>query len=234
MDSFKRQSLLALLALPTGCTLQYLPPLTSTRISKEASPVRTVRSPALGQAWTYKKFNFYNSALADTVKEEVTSMDGGISISRHSQLHGSLTQEFQPVWGQVTQDPYWDFPQTYETPIPLWPGNFETGSSQITDTHYRSANSSFRYWISIRTTVIGQEMVKLPCGSFDTVRIEKLIRLEHRDIGRLNTMRTDIIWFAPEIGRWVVKETNGEFRKIGKRGSDDREDHFRWQLENWI
>ena len=233
MDSLKRKSLLALLALPAGCTLPYLQPLTSTPISSNGPPLRPVRAPALGQAWTYKKYNFYNSALVDTVKEEVTKTDGGITISRTSQQHGPLAQEFQPVWGQTVRDPYWDFSQTYDTPVPLWLENLETGNSRITDTHYRAGESSFRYWISVRTVVIGREVISLPSGIFNTVRIEKLIRLEHPDIGRLNTTRTDIIWFAPEIGRWVVKETNGEFRKIGKRGGDGREDHFRWELANW-
>jgi hypothetical protein len=233
MDIFKRRSLLALLALPTGCAIQYLPSLPSAPLNSGAS-VGALRAPTLGQSWTYQKLNFYNSQRLDTVKEEVVDMVGGIRISRRSQDNLDLGDEIQPVWGQVTQDPYWDFLQTYEAPLPLWLDNFTIGTRQSSSTHYRSGSSSFRYWISARTAVTGWERLVLPSGSFDTVRIEKLVRLNHRDITRLDTIRRDTLWLAPEIGRWVARETNGEFRIAGRRGGwTGREDHFRWQLESW-
>jgi hypothetical protein len=233
MDIFKRRSLLALLALPTGCAIQYLPPLASAKLSG-AGPVGPPRAPAIGQSWTYQKLNFYNSQRLDTVKEEVVGMSGGIRISRRSQDKPDLADEVQPVWGQVTQDPYWDSLQTYEAPLPLWLDNFAVGTSQSNTTHYRSGSSSFRYWISARTTVVGWEKLVLPSGSFETVRIEKIIRLNHPDITRLDTLRRDTLWLAPEIGRWAARETNGEFRIADRRGGwTGREDHFRWQLESW-
>jgi hypothetical protein len=233
MDIFKRRSLLALLALPTGCAIQYLAPLTTTPLRSGAS-LGAIRPPALGQSWTYQKFNFYNSQLLGTVKEEVVDTSGGIRISRRSLDNLDLGDEFQPVWGQVKEDPYWDNLQTYEAPLPLWLDNFAVGTSQSNSTHYRSGTSSFRYWISVRTAVLGWERLVLPIGSFDVVRIEKLIRLNHPDITRLDTLRRDTLWLAPEMGRWVARETNGEFRIASKRaGWTGREDHFRWQLENW-
>ena len=233
MDIFKRRSLLALLALPTGCAIQYLPPLATTKMSR-GRPAGSVRTPAIGQSWTYSKFNFYNSQLLDTVKEQVVSLDGGIRINRRSKNNVDAGDEFQPVWGQVKQDPYWDLLQTYEAAMPLWLDDFTVGTSQSTDTHYQSGTSSFRYWISAKTTVTGWEEVVLPGGTFQTVRIEKFIRLTHPDFNRLDTVRRDTLWLAPEIGRWVARETNGQFRIPGSRSSwIGREDHFRWQLENW-
>jgi hypothetical protein len=229
----KRRSLLALLALPAGCAIQYLPPLATSKMSS-GGPAGSVRMPAMGQNWTYSKFNFYNSQLLDTVKEEVVSLNGGIRISRRSKNNVDAGDEFQPVWGQVKQDPYWDLLQTYEAAMPLWLDDFTVGTSQSTDTHYQSGTSSFRYWISAKTTVTGWEKVAIPSGTFETLRIEKFIRLTHPDFNRLDTVRRDTMWLAPEIGRWVARETNGEFRLPGRRGGwTGREDHFRWQLESW-
>ena len=233
MDILKRRSLLALLALPTGCAIQYLPPLT-TSASSRSGPAGSVRAPALGQSWTYSQFNFYNSQLLDTVTEQVVSVDGGTRISRRSKNNTDLGDEFQPVWGQVKQDPYWDLRQTYEVPMPLWLDNLKSGTSQVNDTHYQSGSSSFRYWISTRTSLAAWEKVVLPGGTFEALRIDKFIRMSHRDISRIDTVRRDTFWFAPEIGRWVVRETNGEFIFSGKKGGrTGREDHFRWQLESW-
>jgi len=228
-----RRSLLALLALPTGCAIQFLPPLVTSSMN-QGGPAGSVRAPAIGQSWTYQKFNFYNSQRLDTVKEEIVSVDGGVRISRRSNNNLDVGDEFQPVWGQVKQDPYWDLLQTYETPMPLWLDNFSVGQTQANDTHYQSGTSSFRYWISVKTTVTGWDRVTLPIGTFETVRIEKFIRLNHHDISKLDCIRRDTIWLAPEIGRWVARETDGEFRVPGRRGGRiGREDHFRWQLESW-
>jgi hypothetical protein len=233
MDICKRRLLLALLALPTGCAIQFLEPLVTTPLSPSGA-VGALRAPALGQSWTYQKFNVYNSQRLDTVKEQIVDVSGGIRISRRSQDNLDVGDEFQPVWGQVTQDPYWDSLQTYAAPLPLWLDNFAIGTSQTNSTNYLSGNSSFRYWINARTTVTGWERVLLAGKTFDTVRIEKIIRLNHPDITRLDTVRRDTLWLAPDIGRWVARETNGEFRIPGRRfGGTGREDHFRWQLESW-
>lgn len=234
MDIFKRRSLLALLALPTGCAIPYLPPLDATPLAHGASLGR-VRPPALGQRWTYQQFNVYNSQHLDTVTEEVVSLEGGIRIRRQSERQRAVDDEWQPTWGQVRQDPYWDALQTYETPLPLWLDDFTIGSSRTHHTHYRSGGASFRYWINARTTVAGWERLVLPSGTFQTVRIEKLIRLQHPDMTRLDSLRRDTLWLAPDTGRWVARETNGEFRLDGDRFGhwSGREDHFRWQLQGW-
>jgi hypothetical protein len=234
MDRLKRRSLLALLALPTGCAIQYLPPLATSALSR-SGPAGSVRAPALGQSWTYSQLNFYNSQRLDTVTEQVVSVDGGTRISRRSKNNTDLGDEFQPVWGQVKQDPYWDSLQTYESPMPLWLNSWTPGTRQVNDTHYQSGSASFRYWINTRTSLTAWEKVVLPCGAFEALRIDKFIRMSHQDISRIDTIRHDTLWFAPEVGRWVVRETSGEFTvSSGKKGGrSGREDRFRWQLESW-
>lgn len=82
---------------------------------------------------------------------------------------------------------------------------------------------------------VGWEKVNLPVGTFETMHFEKLIRLFQYDSFRMDTVRRDSIWIAPEIGRWIVREMNGEYRVSGGKGvSIRREDNFRWQLESWI
>ena len=232
MNHITRRHLLALLALPAGCSLQPLAPV-NVSPARLQTPLAPVRPPAIGQSWTYKQLNFYNSHLLDTVKEEVTAVSPNITLSRRSANTGALPAEIQTRWGQVQQDPYWDMLQIYETPLPLWLDSLERGASQTTDTHYVNGASSFRYWINAQTQVIGRETVTLPIGTFQTVRIDKLIRQAHYDSGKLFLLRRDTLWFAPEIGRWVVRETDGTFRRSGKKLDEGREDHFRWELTAW-
>jgi hypothetical protein len=196
-------------------------------------PLPAVRPPAIGQSWTYRQLNSYNSQVLDTLTEEVSALGPGITVRRHSAKTGPLTDEIHARWGQVQQDPSWDLLQIYETPMPLWLEPLQTGARHRLDTYYTNGASSFRYWIQAHIQVMGRDTVDLPLGSFETIRIEKLIRQAHYDNGKLFLQRRETLWLAPEIGRWVVRETDGGFRRAGKKLDEGREDHFRWELTAW-
>jgi len=235
MNNITRRNLLALLALPAGCSLQPLAPLKVSPANLQ-TPLPQVRLPAMGQSWTYTQLNYYNGNVLDTLKETVSAISpsAAITVQRQSANTGTLPDEIQTRWGQVKQDPSWDLLQTYETPMPLWLEPLQTGASQSIDTHYTVGTSSFRYWISAQIQVMGRETVALPIGSFQTIRIEKYIRQTHYDSGKLFLQRRETLWLAPEIGRWVVRETDGSFRRSGKKLDEGREDHFRWELTAWL
>jgi hypothetical protein len=233
MPNLNRRSLLAMLVMPAGCAIQSLPPLKAQRITPNTTDTQ-VRLPQIGQFWIYKKFNFYNSALLETVKEEITQIDRDILIHRHSDKTGALPSERHGLWGQVKQDPYWDTLQTYDTPLPAWPSHLTVETSQTISTHYRSDNGSFKYWINTSTTVTNWERITLACGTFDTVRIDTFIRLNHPDISRTNCVRRNTIWLAPALGRWVARETTGEYVFSHTRHANiGKEDYFRWELDSW-
>lgn len=240
MNFITRRNLLALLALPAGCSLQPLAPL-RVGPAQLQTPLARLRPPALGQSWTYKQLNYYNGNLLDTLKEEVSAMGSGsgpgsgpaITVQRQSANTGPLPDEIHTRWGQVKQDPSWDLLQIYETPLPLWLEPLQPGARQSIDTHYTVGTSSFRYWLQAHIQVMGRETVDLPIGSFQTIRIEKYLRQTHYDSGKLFLQRRETLWLAPEIGRWVVRETDGSFRRPGRKMDEGREDHFRWELTAW-
>lgn len=227
-----RRNLLALLALPAGCSLQPLAPL-QVRSGNLLTPLPPVRPPVIGQSWTYKQLNYYNGNLLDTLKEAVSAIGPAITVQRQSANTGHLPDEIHTRWGQVKQDPSWDLLQTYETPMPLWLEPLQTGARKSMDTRYTVGTSSFRYWLQAQIQVMGRETVDLPSGSFQTIRIEKYLRQTHYDSGKLFLQRRETLWLAPEIGRWVVRETDGSFRRPGRKMDEGREDHFRWELTAW-
>jgi hypothetical protein len=232
MDLLRRKTLLALLALPAGCGN---PPLTPVRTEPLASPANEpkIRPPALGQSWTYQKFNGYDSALVATEREEVVAVIPQIIIRRQTETGGVLPEEHHRQWGQVVRDPAWDFVQSYVDPVPLWPQSLAVGTSTSMRTSYRLDNFSYPFWITIDTTVKAWEKIYLPHGEFNALRIEKSIGLQHQDISRSSTTRWDTLWLAPEIGRWAAREISGVYRTSGKSGNDGREDKFRWELTAW-
>jgi hypothetical protein len=232
MDPFKRKTLLALLALPAGCGI---PPLAAIKSEPLASPATTpkIRPPAIGQSWTYQKFNWFNSELMATEREEVAAVNPQIIIRRKTDAGVVLPEEHQSQWGQLVRDPAWDVVQNYIDPVPVWPASLAVGTSTSTRTNYHLDDETYAHWITIDTTVKAWEKIYLPKGEFNALRIEKFIRLDHKDITRAQTTRKDVLWLVPEIGRWAVRETSGEYLTKGSYPSREHEPQFRWELTAW-
>ena len=231
VNCITRRATLVLLALPAACGLQPLAPLARSPLDSPRS-WPAVRAPAPGQRWVYRVLNFYNGEVVDTVQEQISGLDP-ITLSRRSARHGELPPEIHAAWGQVRQDPLWDWVQTYDTPVPLWPGSLALGAEQAIHTGYHAGTGSFKLRIGVHTRVGGYERVRLASGEFDTVRIDKFIRLTHHDSTRQNFTRRDTLWLAPGIGRWVARETQGEYWGSERPPNLYREDRLRWEIESW-
>ncbi len=233
----RRHAILAFLALPAGCAIQPLGPLPTRPITAPAFS-GPVRPPALGQRWTYRQLNAFNSAVLAEVHETVTDAAPSTVIGREIIGGLPLPDERHAAWGQLLRDPAWDLPLNFEAPVPLWPASLRVGASAAVHTHYRLDGGSFRYWIQVHTVVRAWERVTLATGEFDAWRVERLLRLNHPDPTRIETVRRDTLWLAPEVGRWVARETSGRYRVAG--GDEDwpgfnelLEDHVRWELTDW-
>jgi hypothetical protein len=194
--------------------------------------IPSMRLFAVGQSWRYKKINFFNSLQVDEVLEELVALEPLVTIQRTGRL-GSLSPETQTSQGFVLSDPYWDQEPTYALSAPLWPLSFNANSFIDHDTAYRVAGRSFKFWVSIQRKVTGFEKISSSCGTFNTVKVESLIRLNHPDFNRQSYVRKDTLWIAPLIGRWVVRETQGEYVMLSRRPNIGRDDFFRYELTDW-
>lgn len=229
----RRKLVLSLLALPAGCAFQPLPALRTESAAAPAQPL-SVRPPAVGQRWTYRRYNGFNSALLATEEDEVTAVEPCVIVRRRSDATAVVQEEQQQPWGQVLRDLSWDHVQTYEQALPLWPADLTVGTRSVHNTYYRIDGFSYRYWISARTLVRGWEQVELARGMQRALRIEKYIRQQHHDFSRFETIRHDTLWLAPEIGRWVAREVSGEYLVADQPGGyRGLEAHHRWELVGW-
>lgn len=233
----RRSALLAALALPAGCTVQPLAPLPSTAVPAPAAP-GSLRAPLAGQRWTYRKLNFFNSSVLEVVQETVAAVAPTIDVHRQTDSGVALADEKHAAWGQLLRDPAWDYPMTFEAPVPLWPAPLGVGTRASSQTRYRMDGGSVRYWIQVSTVAHGWERLTVSAGTFDTLRVERLIRLDHQDHTRSGTVRRDTMWLSLEVGRWVARETSGRYYVPGDFNrlwlqTSSLEDHFRWELTAW-
>jgi len=231
----RRQVLLALAAAPVGCALRSLAPLNTQDLPTPPGPV-AMRPAQLGQAWTYRQLNHFNGQLLAEVQETVATVGERVVVERQTSGGQPLPAEHHGPWGQLLRDPVWDYPLNLEQAVPLWPGTLAPGQPQRVNTHYLRDGGSYRHWVQVHAVVKGWERVVLPAGAFDTVRAERLIRLVHHDVNRAETLRRDVLWLAPGLGRWVVRETSGRYLEPdGDKpgGTEQLEDHFRWEIVDW-
>jgi len=43
------------------------------------------------------------------------------------------------------------------------------------------------------------------------LRFNTVINFTHSDFGWVSAVRRETVWFAPEVGRWVARESSGTF-----------------------
>ena len=76
----------------------------------------------------------------------------------------------------------------------------------------------------------------MPAGRYDCLRVSRIIAFEHPDSQKTSANRSDTLWYAPAVNRWVQRELRGDFIATGlgagNPGSAERgrEDWLLWQL----
>jgi hypothetical protein len=228
----RRSVLLAALAGPAGCANRpgAASPASQAAPVGEAAPLR---APRAGQWWTYRQHDLFSGAVLGQIQETVVSVASTIEVERRVVGAAPLASEIHARWGQLLQDPAWDHVMSFETPVPLWPVSLSVGARASVQTHERVDGGSIRYWIQVQAAVRGWERVVVAAGAFDSLRIERLIRLEHPDHNRAETQRRDTLWLAPGVGRWVLRESAGIYYLAGLRQHEMQEDRVRWELTAW-
>jgi hypothetical protein len=219
----------------------------------------TARPPAAGQSWRYAKHDYYTRALIDDQIDSVAAVGRTIDIDSRSEATkvaapdatwgsawlrkyiprrdlptGPLPNEIQEPWGSILVDPHWSQVQVYETPIPLWPARLAPGWKNHTNTKYKTpGNDSGLPW-GQTMAAHDWEMIRVPAGQFKALRFTNLINFRSADFSRTACQRQETIWFSPEVGRWVARESSGIYY-INDSSVDTpyNEPGYRWELLEW-
>jgi hypothetical protein len=216
-----------------------------------------IRLPVVGQSWRYAKHDYFTGDIVDTQMERVSAVGQTIDIEVRTEKTqqnpikypswgaawaqrylgadktvGLLPNEIQAPWGMVLVDPHWIELQAYEKPIPLWPAELRPGWSTTVGTYYKIPSSE--QTLPWQLTMYAQrwESITVPAGQFTALRYHTLIDFRYTNVSeRTAAQRQENIWFAPEIGRWVVRESHGTFRE--DVGFEVKEGSYRWELLSW-
>ena len=207
----------------------------STPLPQPTNPPK-VRAPQVGQQWVYNVRNVFNQELVDIVTERVVSVGPQIRIERSGLKAGRLPDEIQEPWGYVLQDPHWNPPQKFLKPIPLWPEQLLPGWSGFYRDRYQVVGypDNDYYW-GLNVTALQWEGVRVPAGQFPVLKYQNEAPFfTSNDFSRVANYRQEDVWFAPEVGRWVIRRGYGRYLWGGMFWSDALwEDYLEWELVSW-
>jgi hypothetical protein len=251
----RRSFVLGSVALPMGCVIR--PPAADPIAVAHISPV--VRLPGLGHSWRYARRDGITGGFIDFQVDRVSSVDQTVKIESWSEagpstaasgrsswgsewLHPieraashptSLPSEVQEPWGLIRVDPHWDVVQVYKRPIPLWPTQLRPGWRSLVNTQYQTIQATDLPWQQTMRAH-GWENISVPAGQFMALRYTNLINFTHSNWWWTNAVRQETLWLAPEVGRWVARESRGSYC-IDDSVADQPyiESSYRWELLNW-
>jgi hypothetical protein len=248
----RRYFLLSSAALSVGCTMR-------RPAAAPAGSASAVRSPAVGQSWRYAKFDIFTRTLVDDQIDQVAAVGRTIDIDSRSEAaknqkavpkwgdswlrkyiprrelpEGPLPSEIQAPWGQVLVDPHWIQVQVYEAPIPLWPEQLSPGWKSHFNTKYKTPSHEDGLQWEQTMAAHEWETITVAAGKFRALRFTNMINFKSADFSRENSQRKETLWFAPEVGRWVARESTGIYY-IEDSSVDTPYDEpgFRWELTEW-
>jgi len=241
-------------ALSVGCALR------RTAADAPMASAPSARQPAVGQSWRYAQHDLYTHRLVEYQVDRVAAIDRTVQIDSNSEgvsdenagtsrwgtdflrkyighrekPVGPLPSEIQGPWGMVLVDPHWGQVQVYETPIPLWPEQLRAGWQTRASTKYKTpANQNPLPWDQTMKAH-AWEAVTVPAGQFKALRFTNLINFGNTDTAKIDSVRHETVWFAPEVGRWVARESRGSYYPDDSVIDQPyNENGFRWELVEW-
>lgn len=248
----RRSFVLGSIGLSMGCVR---PPAADPPSVARQSPA--VRPPEPGQSWRYARHDGVTGRIVDIQVDRVSAVDHSVNIESFSEaapadtepsswaakwLHpfehraprpSSLPSEVQASWGMIIVDPHWDLVQVYERPLPLWPVQLRPGWRSVIDTRYRTAEATGLPWQQTMKAH-GWENISVPAGQFMALRYTNLINFRHSDFTWTDAVRRETLWLAPEVGRWVARESRGTYYHDDSVADQPySENSYRWELLHW-
>ena len=200
----------------------------------QPKPLPAVRPPQVGQEWNYIKKDVFNGKMLGVINERVASIGSTIVIERMTTDGARLPSEIQTSWGMVATDTQWPRLINFNPSLPLWPEQLSTTWAKQFITKYSIAGypESRMNWQEYMS-VQGWEKITVPAGEFVALRFQTLINYESDDPNKVDCIRKEIVWFAPQIGRWVARETSGSYQIQGQIGVVLLEGSYQWQLTSY-
>ncbi|HXZ92678.1 MAG TPA: hypothetical protein VEG36_07340 [Burkholderiales bacterium] len=176
------------------------------------APMESVPAPILksGESWIYAETNPYNRTRLRTVRFTLEARPQGFELVGRSDRPADpvMTETIARPW-EVAADSDGAVRRTFDPPLatlrfPLAAGTSWKQAVRVTDERGRVLR-----WSAL-TRAIRWERVATPAGEFVALRVEREINTGDVEPGWNSTQLSDVVWYVPEVGRWVRWEHRTE------------------------
>jgi len=194
---------LVLAALLAGCVT---PPVNRVPTTGPASV--EAPDPAIGETAAYQFLNGYNGEVLGRYSERIIDRAGDVvRVQRVDENRGTETVEATTRQGGWIAKVRPGFPKVeYSPEFPALPFPLSVGKSWKFQTAARDPETGVQVPVKVQGEVLGWETVQVPAGSFDALKVRRVVYLLDATYARSNTLITEYDWYAPSAGRVIRSE----------------------------
>ncbi len=207
--------------LKAGAALGLTAPVLAACASKPVNRIPPPRSfipppsPQSGERWRYAIIDRFSGETTNEVTATVARVSPNTVVELVDRNGRKLADERYASPWQVEQEPTYNETLVFEQPLPLIPKNLAVGYQETLETRFTLSGSDNPHAWLVTTSVRGWERLTVPAGEFDAVRIDHEISFESPDLFRRGSRRTDTLWYAPKVNRWVKRQWTGSYFEDG-------------------
>jgi hypothetical protein len=190
--------------IAVGLAVQFLLAGCCVAQTVDGGPIR------VGDRWSYDIKDGATGALKFPVTLVVIEIDQKEITTRVTgQDNRPFTIVFDPGWGRIDDGTWKHRPSDLHGVRTL-----EIGKEWRSEGNSMNMHSGLTFRTSGSGKVTGQERVTVPAGTFDTIRVELMVRMTNSADQTKSSTTTGVVWYAPTINRWVKRTS--EFRFEGR------------------
>jgi hypothetical protein len=212
---------LVLALLSGGCAAPIGNPVDGlrTRALIETRPVM----PAAGDTAVYRVINAYNGEVRGEIRYRVDKVESAsvvVSVSASSPYMGVPPTEVYTMEGNWLRHPVvnHDRPTDYDfaPPYPAYPFPLDIGKSWSMRVNATNPMTGQRRSVRVDGQVLGAERISTPAGTFDTIKIRRLVYAGDWEGPLRETQILHIDWYAPALGRSVRAESSSQWLDVSR------------------
>jgi hypothetical protein len=190
-----------------------------TRALIETRPAMT----AAGDTAVYRVVNAYNGEVRGEIRYRVDKVETAsviVSVSADSPYAGVAHTEVYTTEGNWLRHPIvnHDRPTDYDfaPPYPAYLFPLDIGKAWSTRVNATNPVTGQRRSVRVDGQVMGAERVSTPAGTFDALKIRRLVYAGDWDGFLRETQILQLDWYAPALGRSVRTESNSQWQDTSR------------------
>ena len=193
----------------------------------------------IGERWRYRIVDALSGRWIDEPQYEIVALEPRIRVRVTDRRSADpFVEEWASPWVALSER-LEDGVVVFAAPVAVIPAG-DASDARIATTYVDPRDGIPLRWTQ-QVSVGRAETVEVPAGRFDCLRVSRVVAFQHPEASRGNATRSETLWYAPSIGRWVQRRVEArhlspsiggrDAASVGEAGVDLQR---LWQLTAWL